>query len=212
MHRKSAAWFVLALALAFTAQLGAQALPPELRKSQAQLPAALRQQLATRAAALQAMTPSERRVFEHRLRQWDALGERERRQRRDRWQAWQQLPPDERTRIRQAASEFDALPVEERQRLRELYAQLPSDQRRGWLLGPTLGADYANLAPLISQVPAEQREPLLTILRTMSAQQRADLGVLARRIPPQQREQLRTELLKTTSVNRSDWLYSWLDR
>lgn len=203
---------LLLVACGCSIAVAAQTLPPELRQRQAALSPAQRQELTARAQTLQAMSASQRRVLEHRLRQWQALGERERRTRRERWQAWQALPQGERQRIRQAARAFEMLPVPERQQLRERYAQLSTDQRRGWLLGPELGADYPDLAPLISQVPAEQRTALLSVLRAMTAQQRSDLGVLARRVPPQQRDQLRTELLRTTAANRSDWLYSWLDR
>lgn len=190
----------------------AYALPPELEKPLSDFPREQREELLQREATLGAMTPMQRTAFQRRLAVWDALSERERRTRRERWQAWQTLPEEQRQRVRAAARALAALPVEAQLRLREDFAALPQDQRHGWLLGPTLGADYAHLAPLIGQVPHQQRASLLAVLRAMSPQQRVDLGVLARRIPPQQRDTLRTELLATTPANRSSWLYSWLDR
>ncbi|HEX2083840.1 MAG TPA: hypothetical protein VHF86_10210, partial [Xanthomonadaceae bacterium] len=96
--------------------------------------------------------------------------------------------------------------------LRARFAQLDESRRHGWLLGPQLGADWERLQPLLMQVPAGQREPLLAALRGMSAQQRADLGVLAQRTPPQDRDRLRRELLAQRPADRGRWLVEQLDR
>ena len=98
------------------------------------------------------------------------------------------------------------------QALRQQFLQLDGSTRRGWLLGPALGADYAALQPLLAQVPVLERESLLQVLRTMSPLQRRELAVLAQRTPPQQRPQLRRDLLSTAQVNRSAWLRQRLDQ
>jgi hypothetical protein len=190
----------------------AQSLPEALRETAMVLPAAHRSRLYQRAAALDAMGAAGRVQLQQRLDEWNALPEAQRRERRERWQAWQALPADERARLRAAAGAFAALPVQDQVDLRARFAQLDESRRHGWLLGPQLGADWERLQPLLMQVPAGQREPLLAALRGMSAQQRADLGVLAQRIPPQDRDRLRRELLAQRPADRGRWLVEQLDR
>ncbi len=190
----------------------AQSLPEPLREAAASLPAEQRSRLYRRAATLADMDAAERQAFERRLAQWQALPEVERRERRERWQAWAALPASERARLQAAAAAFAALPVQEQLELRARYAQLDESLRRGWLLGPALGADWERLQPLLMQVPADQRTPLLIALRAMTAQQRADLGVLAQRTPPQHRDRLRRELLAQPPATRGRWLVDRLDR
>ena len=91
-------------------------------------------------------------------------------------------------------------------RLRADFAALDAMERRGWLLGPALGADFFALQPLLGFVPEDEREPLLAALRALAPEQRALLGEMARRTPPAGREALRRELLATAPASRSAWL------
>ena len=176
------------------------------------LPAAAQSEMQERAARLQAMTPDQRSSFLLRLAAWNALPPSEREDRRARYQAWSALDSNERSALRAIATEVATFPVERQQALRAEFATLDLTQRHGWRLGQALGADYVKLHPLLAYVPAEQRQPLLAVLRGMDAQQRADLAVLAQRTPPQDREALRTELLTIPAPRRSAWLQEQLDR
>lgn len=165
-----------------------------------------------RAARLQAMD-SERRVrFGQRLAEWKALPLIEREDRRARYRAWLQLEEAERLRLRAVAAEIAAFPPQRQQALRAQFDALDASQRRGWRLGPTLGAEYEKLQPLLAYVPPGQRSPLLAALRTMTAEQRAELAVLAQRTPPQDREALRVELLAQSSARLEAWLQQKLAR
>lgn len=199
-------------ALAAPASAQVQALPDALRAHAAALPPGEREALLRRQATLGAMSPAQRAAFERRLAQWHALPLAARRERRERWQAWQALPAGERARAWQAQAAFAALPVQEQLALRARYAQLDDTERRGWLLGAALGSDWARLQPLLQQVPPAQRTPLLSALRAMTPQQRADLGVLAQRTPPQGRDALRRALLAQPAASRGAWLVLQLER
>lgn len=192
--------------------VAAQALPDALQERIGELPAALRERLQQRAATLAAMSPAQRQQFQRRIAEWQALEPEARRRQRERWQAWQALPDGERTRLQAAALAFAALPVQEQLDLRARFAQLDDSARRGWLLGPVLGADWVALQPLLMQVPEAQREPLLQAVRALGSQQRADLGVLAQRTPPPDRDRLRREFLATPAARRGAWLVQQLDR
>lgn len=211
MRRDVRALLACAL-LAVAAAPLAQTVSRAARERIAQLPSAQRDAFYRRDAMLRAMGAAQRTAFDRRVAAWHALPETERRQQRERWQAWQALPAAERARITSAAQAFAALPVQAQLDLRARYAQLDDAHRRGWLLGPTLGADWAGLQPLLMQVPAEQRDPLLAALRAMSPQQRADLSVLAQRTPPQARARLRGALLATPASRRGAWLVQQLER
>lgn len=176
------------------------------------LPASAQAEMQERAARLQAMTPDQRSSFLLRLAAWDALPRGEREDRRARYQAWLELVANERSALRGIAAEVATFPVERQQALRAEFETLDVSQRHGWRLGQALGADYAKLHPLFAYVPADQRQPLLAMLRGMDAQQRADLAVLAQRTPPQDREALRKELLAIPAPRRSAWLQEQLDR
>ena len=176
------------------------------------LPDAVQAEMQQRAARLQAMTPDQRSSFLLRLSAWDALPRSEREDRRARYQAWLALDADERAALRAIAAEFATFPLQRQQALRGEFATLDTSQRNGWRLGQALGADYAKLHPLLAYVPADQRLSLVRVLRSMDAQQRADLAVLAQRTPPQDREALRAELLSVSAPRRSAWLQEQLDR
>lgn len=199
---------VLALLLATTAR----ALPPELRERLSQLPAAVQQTLLARDAQWQAMTPAQQKAVRQRLATWHGLPPSQRREQRDAWQTWQALPAADRMQVRAAAIAFAARPLPEQQALRAEFAQLDTSERRGWRLGPELGSAFAPLQPLLLQVPAAERLPLLAALRALTPAQRGDLGVLAQRTPPPQRDALRRALLSTAQVNRAGWLQSELAR
>ena len=122
------------------------------------------------------------------------------------------MPAAQQVQLEAAAAAFARLPADQQQALRAQFAQLDATAQRGWLLGPALGNDYTALQPLLMQVPAAQREPLLAVLQSMTSAERADLGRLAQRTPPQQRDDLRRALLTTSAVNRAAWLQDELAR
>lgn len=203
MRREFAA---LALAAACAGVASAQSLPPELLERAERLPPPTRAELQRHAAILAAMTPAQRADFAARIAQWDAQVPAAQRERRDTWWAWLALPPAERQRMQAAAAAFAALPPDEQQILRARFDALDGSERRGWLLGPVLGADYPRLHALIAQVPGDQREALLAALRALTPEARADLAVLAQRTPPQERDALRRELLALPASQRAAWL------
>ena len=207
-----ARWWVLPLALAAATGAAAQSLPPGLLEKARTLPAPTEAELQRHAAVLAAMTPAQRAAFDTRVAQWDAQVPAAQRERREAWQAWQALPEAERQRLRAAATAFSALPPDQQQTLRAQYDALDGSERRGWLLGPVLGADYPKLHALVAQVPPDQRDALLEALRALSPEGRADLSVLAQRTPPQARDALRTELLAQPAPQRDAWLRDRLHR
>jgi len=170
---------------------------------------ALQQQ---RAGRLQAMSSEQRVRFGQRLAEWKARPLAEREDRRARYQAWLQLDEAERLRLRAIAAEIATFPPQRQQALRAQFDALDVSWRRGWRLGPALGADYEKLQPLLAYVPPAQRRPLLASLRTMTAAQRAELAVLAQRTPPQDREALRAELLAQPGAQLENWLQRKLAR
>src|SRR5690606_10226070 len=101
-----------------------------------------------------------------------------------------------------AAKAYSALPPDRQQELRAKYDALDGSERRGWMLGPVLGEVYPKLHALVSQVPPDQRDALLSALRALSPEGRDDLSVLARRTPPQARDVLRKELLAQPEAQR----------
>lgn len=199
-------WLPVMLLGVFAVAIAAPATAPIVVPAQAQA------QMRERAARLQAMTPDQRSSFMLRLSAWDALPRSEREDRRARYHAWLELDERERLALHVIAAEFAAFPPERQQALRMEFTALDASQRHGWRLGQALGADYMKLHPLLAYVPAEQRLPLLAMLRGMDAQQRADLAVLAQRTPPQDRDALRVELLAMPAPQRSAWLQQQLDR
>lgn len=198
--------------IALLVAAAASALPPQLQQRLPGLPAALQQELRSRDAAWTAMTPAQRQALRRRTADWDALPETVRRGRREHWQAWRALPVDQRLQVQAAVLAFAALPASRQQALRARFAQRDAGERHGWLLGPALGADFVQLQPLLLQVPAAQREPLLAVLRAMTPAQRLDLAVLAQRTAPQQRDELRRALLSTSAANRAAWLQLRLEQ
>ena len=171
-----------------------------------------RAELEQHAARLQAMSSEQRAQFGQRLAEWKALPLAEREDRRARYQAWRQLDEAERLRLRAVAAQIAAFPAQRQQALRAQFDALDASQRRGWRLGPVLGADYEKLQPLLAYVPSAQRLPLLAALRTMTAEQRAGLAVLAQRTPPQDRDALRGELLALPPAEVAAWLRHRLDQ
>src|SRR3546814_19974912 len=64
------------------------------------------------------------------------------RERREAWQAWRALPESEGRQLRAAAKAYSALQPGRQQEVRAKYDALDGSERRGWMLGPVLGADY----------------------------------------------------------------------
>ncbi|WP_374012432.1 hypothetical protein [Pseudoxanthomonas koreensis] len=120
--------------------------------------------------------------------------------------AWRQLDAGTRAQLREVAAALDALPADERDTLRARFAALDAIERRGWLLGPVLGADYPGLHPLLGYVAADERAPLLATLRAMTPEQRARLAELARRAAPAVRDRLRRELMAQPPAQLDAWL------
>jgi hypothetical protein len=210
MRREVAAVAMIGIALAGAAF--AQSLPPGLLERAQALPAPTRADLQRHAAMLATMTPAQRSAFRQRVAEWDAQVPARQRERREVRQAWMALPIPERERLQAAASAYAALPAERQQALRAQYDALDGSDKRGWLLGPVLGADYPKLHALVAQVPARQRDALLEALRSLSPEARADLAVLAQRTPPQARGALRTQLLVVPASERNAWLRDRVQR
>ncbi|WP_052687878.1 hypothetical protein [Xanthomonas albilineans] len=120
--------------------------------------------------------------------------------------AWQAFEPATQARLRQAATTFAALPVEQQHALRAQFAEMDALERRGWLLGPELGAEFWALQPLFGYVPGVQRQALLNLLRRMPAEQRTHLVLLSQRTPPQDRAVLLRDLLAQSTDSRDTWL------
>ena len=212
MRRDRAGLPASMLALLLASAAGAQSLPPGLLEKARLLPPPTRAELQRHAATLAAMTPAQREAFAARVAEWDAQFPSLQRERREAWQAWQALPEAERQRLRAAAGAYSKLPPDRQQDLRAQYDALDGSERRGWLLGPTLGADYPKLHALVSQVPPAQRDALLEALRALSPEGRADLAVLSQRTPPHERDALRKELLAQPVQRRDAWLRDRLHR
>lgn len=210
MRRSSA--IAAAVLLAAIGSVVAIAQAPSFEAWLDRLPPAQRIELQQRQARWRTLTPVEQAVYGQRQLRWLSLPVETRRVQREQWQAWRDLPESERLRLRRAASDFAALPPEQRQRLRLQFDALDGRERHGWLLGPTLGAEYPHLQPLLAFVAADQRTQLLEVLRAMTPAERNDLAILAQRTPPQARDALRRELLSTASAQRSEWLRQRLDR
>lgn len=177
-----------------------------------QLQPVQRAQLRQRAATWSGWTAAERADFSARATAWDALSPLQRGEARERYLAWSALPREDRAAVRAAMDRYAMLPPDQQQALRVQFEALDRSNRRGWLLGPSLGMDYPALQPLIAQVPAADHEALLRVLRAMTRQQRIDLAVLVQRTPPQERDELRRALLSTSAANRQQWLWLRLER
>lgn len=147
------------------------------------------------APAFDALPPASVAALRERAAAWDRLPRTERGALRERWLAWQRLPAPQRAAVRAAGDAFVVLPPERQAALREEFSAQPLDLQRGWLLGPVLGARWAQLQPLLMQVPDEEREPLLARLHAMDAASLDALAVRAQREPPQSREALRRDLI-----------------
>jgi len=202
-------------ALLWTAAAVAWSTPVVLRDFEAVLPRLQpeqRERLQERAARWAGWSEARRQAFAARAAEWDALPPAERGARRERYRAAQALEPSARHRVETAARWFAGLPAERQQELRAQFQALDRSERRGWLLGPDLGADYLALQPLLAQVPAAEHADVLRVLHAMTPPQRQGLAVLVQRTPPQERERLRRELVSTAAASRDDWLWDRLHR
>lgn len=170
------------------------------------LPPTQRSLLLAQQQRWQALPAAQQQALRQRHAQWQALPLQQRQQLRDAWQARQQLTAFEQQSMREAAVQRATLAPDEQAAWRAQFDALNSSEQHGWLLGPELGRDWPRLQPLFAQVPPEQREPLLVVLRQLDRQQRQGLGVIAQRTPPQARDELRQELLQTAPAQRAQWL------
>lgn len=211
----SARWLrtlAVATTLALAALLPAQALPPELSETLARLPPAAQARLQANGQRWDSWNEDQRREFGQRAAQWGELSAQQRGERRERYLAWQALSADERAQVQAAAARFAALPADQQQALRAQFEAIDRSERRGWLLGPALGADYPALQPLLAQLPEAQHAAMRAALRGLTPAQRKDLAVLAQRTQPQDRERLRAGLLAAPPAQRAAWLSDALTR
>ncbi|UNK41880.1 DUF3106 domain-containing protein [Luteimonas sp. S4-F44] len=183
---------------------GVSALPPALPLDR--LPDVDRARLTERAARLATMSAAEREALLARQAAWAALPAAERARRRLAFEAAADLPDAERARLQRAAAYFDSLPEDAQQALRVRFEQVDLGLRRGWLLGPTLGAMWPRLHPLFAAMPEAQRAPAIAALRAASPQALDDLALLAQRTPPQDRDALRRQWLAVPAPERDAWL------
>jgi len=197
-------WMLLALAMVAAV---AGSTPPELADLLQRLPPATQAALRANAQRWDAYSPEQQKAFRERAAQWDALPRAGRDERRERYLAWEALAPDERAQAQAAAAQYAAMPPDQQAAWRAQFDAMDRSDRRGWLLGPSLGADYAVLQPLLAQVPEADRAALMRTLRSMTPQQRRELGVLAQRTPPDARAALRRELVSVSAQERGDWLW-----
>ena len=195
-----------AVLIVATGLLPASALPPELEQALSRLPADVQARLRDNGQRWDGWTEDQRRDFGQRAAQWGELSDAQRGERRERYQAWQALSADERVQLQAAAARYAALPVEQQQVLRAQFDELDRSERRGWLLGPALGADYPALQPLLAQLPQAQHAAMLSALRALTPAQRKELAVLVQRTAPQDRERLRSGLLGVPAAQRGAWL------
>ena len=137
---------------------------------------------------------------------WRAMTPAQRSDLRARYRAWRELGERERTQIRQAQARFAALPADQQRALRARFEAMDRLHRDGWRLGPTVGARYPQLQPLLGYVPPVQRDPLIRLLHTLDAEQLQQLAMISQRTPPQDRDALRDELLVQAPAMRADWL------
>ncbi|MCM2335947.1 MAG: DUF3106 domain-containing protein, partial [Pseudomonas sp.] len=147
-----------------TAQVAASRLPGEVLE-----------RVAARQARWAAMGADARDALRARAAAWDALPAAERGDRREAYRAWRALSGPERDALAAAAARLSALGADEQAALRAQFDALDGAERRGWRLGPSLGADYAALQPLLAQVPPHEHQRLLRALRAMEPLQRRRL-------------------------------------
>ncbi|QWP77192.1 DUF3106 domain-containing protein [Lysobacter sp. K5869] len=212
MSRATCVWIGAAFAVALAAWTPARALPPELERGLDTLPAPVQARIRANGQRWDGWSEAERHDFAQRAAQWNQLSAAERGARRERYLAWQALSSEERAQTQAAAARYAALPAEQQHALRAQFDALDRSERRGWLLGPGLGADYPALQPLLAQLPQAQHPAMLAALRGLSAEQRKQLAVLVQRTPPQERERLRADLLATPAAQRGTWLHDALAR
>ncbi|TLX22813.1 DUF3106 domain-containing protein [Thermomonas fusca] len=147
-----------------------------------------------------------------RIRAWDRLSPSQRAQQRGALEEWQALPAEEQALLGRLAARFAALPSAEQLALRERYASLSFDAHRGWHLGPRLGRDWPRIGALFAYVEPGEREALLRLLRSASAEELDTLARLAQITPPEARTALRRELLAQAPAQRATWLQARLQQ
>lgn len=168
--------------------------------------------VAADAAAPTAPMPDAPDAAPRRMRQWDRLPARERGERRAAWEAWRALPAAERVGLRATAERWRVLPADAQASLRARFEAQAFDARMGWWLGPRIGADWPRVAALFAYVDAGERDAVLRLLRTASAEEVEALARLAQITPPEARGDLRRELLAQPASMRVAWLQDRVQR
>lgn len=143
---------------------------------------------------------------------WQAMTPMQRADLRARYRAWRELGEGERMQVRQAQARVAALSADHQRALHTQFDTMDRLHRDGWRLGPTLGAQYVKLQPLLGYVPPTQRDALLGLLHNLDAEQLQQLSVISQRTPPQERDALRDELLAQAPAARDAWLKRKLGR
>lgn len=196
-----------------------EALPPAQRPLLAALASAwpgldpgTRGEVLGQAAHWQALAPAEREALSARLAAWDALPAPNRAARRGHLAAWAALTEDEQRTLRHVAARLDRAPPEAQAAARAAFAGLSAAEQEAWWLGPALGEWFSPQQSLFAYLPADQRPPLLAMLRALPADAREDLAGLARRLPAAERELLRRELLAAPPGERPALLRARLER
>ncbi|WP_162823878.1 DUF3106 domain-containing protein [Lysobacter sp. TY2-98] len=212
MRRKARIALLFASLLGAGASMAAATLPDDLQDVAALLQPLQRAALQAHARVWATWDADHRAAFTARADRWDRLPPLERGERRADWQAWRQLPQDEQARVRAAAAQYLAMDAATQHALHAEFDALDLSERHGWRLGPTLGADYPRLQPLLAQVPLDEHLDLVRTLRAMTPEDRDRLAVIVQRTPPQAREALRRELVSTSDANRAAWLLQRLER
>jgi len=162
-----------------------------------QLDEAARSRLLENTERWQVLDSAQRDAMQARIRQWDALPPTTRARRRGSHARWQALIAPERAAIRAAARGFVALPFPAQQTLRARFAALPDETRDSWAQGPMLGRSLPELAPLFEFVPADERDALLAVVRVLSPELRTALAARIAPMPRAERERLRRKLIAT---------------
>lgn len=167
-----------------------------------QLDAGARRRLRDNAVLWRTLDGDQRENLRQRAGHWDAQPAGVRAQRRAAHSRWLWLSTAERTAVRTAARRFVALPPAQQQELRQRHAGLPEDTQIAWSLGPMMGRALPPLAPLFEFVPADERDALLAVVRTLTPAKRGTLASRIATMPPAERGRLRRQLIATPPEKR----------
>lgn len=197
-------------AAAATGAAGPDVVPSDLRTllapvagAWAGLDAASRARLVEQATDWRDRDPAARTALLRALQDWDRLPATERARRREPMAAWQELGAVERAQVVAAAHAFAARGIGEQTDLRLQFGALPDDAQHLWRLGPALGPELTDIAPLFAFLPERERPALLAALRTLDLESRRRLALLAPRLSEAGRDELRRDLVRTPAAQRA---------